>query len=69
MEVDNTSGQGSASVVPAEITGWNWGAFLLNWIWAIGNRVWIGLLGLVFGIIMAIILGAKGNEWAWQSRR
>ena len=65
----NTSGQGAASVVPAEIKGWNWGAFFLNWIWSIGNQVWIGLLSLVLGIIMAIILGVKGNEWAWQNRK
>lgn len=65
----NTSGQGPSALVPEEIKGWNWGAFWLNWIWAIGNQVWIGLLALVLGIIMAIILGIKGNEWAWQSRR
>lgn len=70
MELEqNTSGLGAASVVPDEIKGWNWGAFLMNWIWAIGNRVWIGLLALVLGIIMSIILGIKGSEWAWQNRR
>ena len=68
MEVENTSGQRATSVVPEEVKGWNWGAFFLNWFWAIGNRVWIGLLGLVLGIIMSIILGIKGNEWAWQNR-
>jgi len=67
--VENTSGQGAASVVPAEIKGWNWGAFFLSWIWSIGNKVWIGLLSLVIGIIMSIILGVKGNEWAWQNRK
>jgi hypothetical protein len=68
---DNTSGQGSNSVVPPEIKGWNWGAFLLNWIWSIGNQTWIGLLALLpyVGFIMAIILGVKGSEWAWQNRR
>ncbi len=25
--------------VPAEIDRWNWGAFLLNWIWGIGRAV------------------------------
>ena len=70
MEMEqNTSGLGAASVVPDEIKGWNWGAFLMNWIWAIGNRVWIGLLALVLGIIMSVILGIKGSEWAWQNRR
>jgi hypothetical protein len=67
----NTSGQGSLAVVPREIAGWNWGAFWLNWIWSIGNNVWIGLLCLIpfAGIIMVFILGVKGNEWAWQNKR
>lgn len=56
---------------PEELRGWNWGAFFLNWIWAIGNSVWIGLLALLgpIALIMAIILGIKGNEWAWQNRK
>jgi hypothetical protein len=67
----NTSGQGSTAIVPPEIKGWNWGAFFLNWIWAIGNKTWIGLLALVpyVGWIMAIVLGVKGSEWAWQYRQ
>jgi hypothetical protein len=70
MDSQNTSGQGAGAVVPPEIQGkWNWGAFLLNWIWAIGNQVWIGLLALVLGWIMAIVLGIKGNDWAWQNRK
>ena len=57
--------------LPEELKGWNWGAFLLNWIWAIGHNVWIGLLALIpyVGIVMAIVLGIKGNEWAWQNRQ
>ena len=57
--------------LPDELKGWNWGAFFLNWIWAIGNSVWIGLLALVgpVSLIMAIILGIKGNEWAWKNRK
>ncbi len=71
MELQNTSGQGSTSVVPEEIKGWNWGAFFLNWIWSIGNQTYIGLLSLIpyAGVIMAIILGVKGNDWAWQNRK
>jgi len=26
---ENTSGQGRLAVIPEEIRGWNWGAFLL----------------------------------------
>lgn len=67
----NTSGQGSLAVIPEEIKGWNWGAFLLNWIWAIDNKVWIGLLSLIpyAGIIMDFILLVYGTEWAWQKKR
>ena len=56
---------------PAELRGWNWGAFLLNWIWGIGNSVWIALLSFLpfIGLIMLFVLGAKGNEWAWQNRK
>ena len=69
-------------IVPKEIQGWNWGAFFLPGFWCIPNRVWIGLLAwtdfslitvlFTFGMtwpIMAVILGVKGNEWAWKSRR
>ncbi|NES42561.1 protein kinase [Moorena sp. SIO2C4] len=65
-------------LVPAEIQGWNWGAFCLPGLWCVTNQVWIGLiawtdLSLVTGFlawpVMGIILGIKGNEWAWKSRR
>jgi hypothetical protein len=70
-KTENTSGQGRSSTVPPEIKRWNWGAFLLNFIWAIGNRTWIGLLALLpyVGIIMTVVLGFKGNEWAWKNKR
>lgn len=65
-----TSGLGKQSVVPPEVKGWNWGAFLLNWIWGIGNSTYIALLMFVplVNIFMFFILGAKGNEWAWKNR-
>ena len=69
--VENTSGQGRLSTIPEEVRGWNWGAFLLNWIWAIGNSVWVGLLALLplLNLIIPVVLGVKGNEWAWRSKR
>lgn len=56
---------------PEELNRWNWGAFFLTWIWAIGHSTWIGLLALIspISLIMAIILGIKGNEWAWNNRK
>jgi len=67
----NSSGSGKDAVLPDGVKGWSWGAFLLNWIWAIFNRSYIGLLALVpyIGVIVAIVLGVKGREWAWQNRR
>ena len=71
----NNSGQGGlfdiSLAVPAEIKGWNWGAFFLTPFWLVSNRVWIGILALVpiVGFWMAIAIGIKGNEWAWKSRR
>ncbi len=60
----------AAQALPAGVAGWSWGAFLLNWIWAIGNRTWIGLLALIpyAGLGVAIWLGIKGREMAWASR-
>ena len=57
--------------IPAEIKRWNWGAFLLNWIWGIGNQTYIALLALIpgFGFIWMLVLGAKGNAWAWRNGR
>jgi hypothetical protein len=55
--------------IPAEIDRWNWGAFLLNWIWGVGNNTFIALLTLIpfFGIlIMPFVLGAKGSAWAYR---
>ena len=83
-EAGNSSGQGKSAIVPAEIRGWNWGASLLGWIWAIGNNridmavyglaVYIcsfllGPVGWLAQLIISIILGMKGNEWAWQGKK
>ncbi|MHB1191256.1 MAG: ribonuclease G [Armatimonadota bacterium] len=68
---ENTSGQGASSIVPEEIRGWNWGAFFLTWMWAVSMNTWVGLVALIPGVhlIMMFILGARGNEWAWQNRK
>jgi hypothetical protein len=67
----NTSGQGASAELPTELRGWNWGAFLLHWIWGIGNNTLIALLVFVplVGLVMPFVLGARGNEWAWRNRR
>lgn len=67
----NSSGMGTASTLPPQLTGWNWGAFFLNWIWGIGNNTYIAFLCLIpfVNFVMIFILGAKGNEWAWQNKK
>ncbi|MEH2027665.1 serine/threonine protein kinase [Nostoc sp.] len=73
-EIINNSGCGINNhneTVPEEILGWNWGAFLMPWLWMWPNQTWYGLFCFIpqVGCLMAIALGAKGNEWAWKSRR
>lgn len=65
----NTSGCGDRSVVPNEVEKWNWGAFLLTWIWGIGNRCYIALFALIpiVSIFMRFYLGFHGNELAWRN--
>jgi hypothetical protein len=57
--------------IPPELDRWNWGAFLLNWIWGVGNNTYIALLTFVpfVGIVMPFVLGAKGSRWAWRNGR
>ena len=68
--------QGASTIIgsngmPDGVKGWSWGAFLLNGFWAIGNKTWIGVLAFVpyIGVIMAIVLGIKGREWAWKNKQ
>ncbi|MBR1776495.1 hypothetical protein IJ750_05435 [bacterium] len=82
----NNSGQGENIVVPENVSdNFNWGAFLLTWIWGLGNKTYITLLmlltvvlvfipfvNLVSGIAqiaLAIWFGIKGNEWAWKNKK
>jgi len=69
--MDNTSGQRERAIVPPEIRRWNWGAFLLNWIWGVVNETYIALLMFVplVNVVMIFVLGAKGSEWAWRNTR
>lgn len=61
---------GGSDEIPAGLDRWNWGAFLLNWIWGIGNSTFIALLALIPGvnIVMMFVLGARGSKWAWRNR-
>jgi hypothetical protein len=68
---ENNSGGGRSIVPPPGVKGWSWGAFLFNWLWAVFNRTWIGLLALLpyVGFVFSIYLGIKGRELAWRNKR
>ncbi len=70
-ENQNTSGQGSGAAIPDEVKGWSWGAFLLGWIWGIGNNTYRSFIMFIpiVGIVMWIMLGIYGRQWAWQNKR
>ncbi len=71
LATENTSGQGKLAVVPHKIKGWNWGACLLGVIWGAGNNVWWSLLIFIpyFNFVWFFVMGVKGSEWAWKSKR
>lgn len=66
---DNVSG--FASNEPSNLHSFNFGAFIFGWIWGICNGVYIALLTLIpaINLIMSIVLGVKGNEWAWEKQK
>lgn len=60
-----------------KMSGWNWGAFLLGWIWGVGHKIYWPLIAIPIGLIpevglylclgINVILGIYGNEWAWNN--
>ncbi|HQK95325.1 MAG TPA: hypothetical protein PLD23_17650 [Armatimonadota bacterium] len=60
-----------APLVPTSTFGWNWGAFLLSWVWAFANGLigW-GLLGLFCNCgWVNIYLGIRGSQLSWERGR
>jgi len=57
--------------IAAAVNKWNWGAFFMTWIWGLGNKTYIALLGLipVVSLVMAFVLGARGSAWAWKNKK
>jgi hypothetical protein len=61
--------------------GFNWGAFLLTWIWALGNRSLnattvvllllcvIPYLGVASAVALAVYSGRTGNRLAWKNKK
>ena len=69
MSKDNNAATDMAE--PAAVKRWNWGAFLMSWIWGLGNKTYIALLCLVpvVNLVMIFVLGTKGSQWAWQNKQ
>lgn len=78
---ENSENINNTKVLPVEYRKFNWGAFLLTWIWGIGNRSYVALwafatnilclipfVGWIGTLAFAIWLGTKGNELAWQNQ-
>lgn len=75
MSTNQNSVVDSVYIRPNE--GWNWGAFVFNWLWAIFHKMYWPLMIIPIAIIprigalisfgICILLGIKGNEWAWKS--
>lgn len=68
------------SELPTEYRKFNLGAFLLTWIWGIGNKTYIAFVifavsllniipfvGWIAPLAFSIWLGIKGNEFAWNN--
>jgi len=68
---DERSGKDESSVIPPELGHWNWGAAFLTLWWGIYYRVWIAFLVFVpvIGQFWWVVMGIKGNEWAWQKNK
>lgn len=68
---DERSGKGKESIVPQELYYWNWGAAGLTWIWGMRRHVWFSLLALIpaVSIVMMVVLGLRGNTYAWRAQK
>lgn len=67
----NNSGMTTSTIIPENVKGWSWGAFVFSWLWGIPNRSFLTLFTLVpyVGLVWNFVCGAKGKEWAWQNKK
>lgn len=53
----------NGKVVPQEVKGWNWGAFMFNIFWGIGNKTYLPLLCLIpiFNVVWCSLSASKAT--------
>lgn len=64
---------------PSIIGKWNWGAFILSWLWGLFNGVYwplafillnfIPYIGWIAYLAGSVFLGLKGNELSWNRNK
>jgi TIR domain len=57
--------------IEVELAKWNWGAFLLTWVWGVANGVYRSFLVWIpfYGLYEWVMLGKNGNRLAWETKR
>ncbi|MEG3768845.1 cytochrome c oxidase assembly factor Coa1 family protein [Alteromonas sp. 14N.309.X.WAT.G.H12] len=55
--------------IPEHLKKWNWGAFLLNWLWGVGNNTYSAFKVFIpiYGFYYLFKLGFHGSEYAWKN--
>lgn len=66
---------GSNNTAKERLSGWNWGAFFLGWIWGLGHKIYWPLAAILLAFIptvgfylclgVSVYLGIYGTEKAW----
>lgn len=53
------------------LSAWNWGAFFLPGLWGLFNGCWwLFLLQMIpVPLVINIVAGLKGSEWAWNNKQ
>lgn len=76
--MDNIKTPMNLNVPPEIVNKFNWGAFLLTWIWGLFNKTYLTLIiiplslvpkiGLLLTLILSVYFGTRGNRWALENK-
>lgn len=58
------------SIMPDEVRGFSWGAFLCGPVWGFSYRLWVSILSWLpgIGVLVWFWMGFHGREIAWRAR-